>query len=190
MRRISLVLVVVTSAVLLLAPSASGLCLEAPFDQVVRKTDAVWWGAITGTQRIHTPDLFGWGLKIRVEDVLKGPATIGEDRVVMLNSCVPSLERPRSKDYVGRTQLFIGAMVGDILVSNGLILTPQGQSPLEQYQRALRDLGLHRSLASSPAPIAAGGSGPWGLVAAIVVVILVAGGSFLLARRRSADDTT
>jgi hypothetical protein len=182
--------VVVTCAVLLLGPSASGLCLEAPFDRVVRKTDAVWWGTITGTQRIHTPDLFGWGLKIRVEDVLKGPATIGEDRVVMLNSCVPSLERPRSEDYVGRTQLFIGAMVGDILVSNGLILTPQGQSPLEQYHRALRDLGLQGSPSSSPGAIAAGASNLWWLVAAVVVVILVVGGLFLLARRRSGDDTT
>jgi len=144
MRRVLFVLVLVVSVLLVLASSASALCHGAPFDRVVRASPAVWWGTVTGVQRIHTSQLLGWGVSVRVIDVLKGQAEAGESRVVMLSSCVPLVSRSAAEDYVARTQLFIGSMSQNILIVNGLILTPQNLSPTEQYQRALNALGLHR----------------------------------------------
>jgi hypothetical protein len=180
MRRVLFVLVLEVSALLVLASSASALCVFAPFDRVVRASPAVWWGTVTGIQRIHTSQLLGWGVTVHVVDVLKGQAEAGENRVVMLNGCIPVTSRSAAEDYVGRTQLFIGSVSQNILIMNGLILTPQNLSPMEQYQRALNDLGLHRPLVgvqtSSKAWV-------WALGAAAFVVLVVVG-RFVWSRRR------
>jgi hypothetical protein len=183
MRRVLFVLVLEVSALLVLASSASALCVWAPFDRVVRASPAVWWGTVTGIQRIHTSQLLGWGVTVRVIDVLKGQAEAGENRVVMLNGCIPVTSRSAAEDYVGRTQLFIGSVSQNILIMNGLMLTPQNLSPMEEYQRALNGLGLHRPpvevQTSSKAWV-------WALGAA-VLVLLVAVGAFVWARRRASS---
>lgn len=101
----------------------------------------------------------------------------------MLNGCIPVMSRSATEDYVGRTQLFIGNMSQNILIMNGLILTPQNLPPMEQYQRALNDLGLHRPpvgvQTSSKAWV-------WALGVA-GFVLLIAASAFVWARRRASS---
>jgi hypothetical protein len=182
MRRVLFVLVLEVSALLVLASSASALCVLAPFDRVVRASPAVWWGTVTGIQRIHTSQLLGWGVTVHVVDVLKGQAEAGENRVVMLNGCIPVTSRSAAEDYVGRTQLFIGSVSQNILIMNGLILTPQNLPPMEQYQRALNDLGLLR-----PPVGVQTSSKAWVWAGAAVLVLLVAVGAFVWARSRASS---
>lgn len=82
-----------------------------------------------------------------------------------------------------RTQLFIGSVSQNILIMNGLILTPQNLSPMEQYQRALNDLGLHR-----PPVGVQTSSKPWVWAGAAVLVLLVAVSAFVWARRRASSE--
>jgi hypothetical protein len=98
----------------------------------------------------------------------------------MLNGCIPVTWRSAAEDYVGRTQLFIGSVSQNILIMNGLMLTPQNLSPMEQYQRALNDLGLHRPPIEEHAS-----SKAWVWAGAAVLVLLVAVGALVWLRSRA-----
>jgi len=193
MRRFAFVPVLAVSGLLLLAPAASATCTPGiPFDRAVAQAGAVWWGTVTdaGVTGRNAPGL--WGLTVRVLDVLKGPgpkpqspnAVIG---TVFVSSCGPPLTWKQvsavAPQFVGKTRLFIGTYGSGALVTSPYVYA-EGMAPQQQYQRALRDLGLQRTPSPSPlAPLAAGGFPLWVIVLAALVVLIVVG-LFVVARRR------
>ena len=195
MRRLAFVLVLAVSALLVLGSSASA-CVEGPFDQVVHDSGVIWWAKVVGVQRVHASGLTLVILNVQIDDVLKGnvqiddvlkgPGSAGDLRSALFESCgepIP-LKRSTAEHYVGQTLLFMGRMSGGILGASSLVLTLEGLSAAEQYQRALTDLGLQRT--PSPSPLAASEAGGFPLrvivLAALVVLIVV--GAFVVARRR------
>jgi len=201
MRRLALVLVLAVTALLVLGSSASARCVELPFDTVVRQSQVVWWGTVTGTEHEPSTANFsgGWTLTVRLQDVLKGPGLVGETRPAVptwgilwtrstgrLALCsMDVFSRKDAQQYIGRTQLFMGRLQGDVVVPIAQVLKPQGLSPQQQYQRALNDLGLQRTPSPSPlAPLAAGGFPLWAIIVLAALVVVVAVGSFVVARRR------
>ena len=185
MRRLAFVLVLAVSALLVLGSSASA-CVEGPFDQVVHDSGVIWWAKVVGVQRVHASGLTLVILNVQIDDVLKGPGSAGDLRSALFESCgepMP-LKRSTAEHYVGQTLLFMGRMSGGILGASSLVLTLEGLSAAEQYQRALTDLGLQRTPSPSPlAPLAAGGFPLW-VIVAVLLVVLVAVGSFIIVRRR------
>lgn len=188
MRRLAFVLVVAACSLLLVQTPASAKCVVLSFDTAVRDSQVVWWGTVTGTE--HEPLTVsgfggGWTLTVRLQDVLKGPGSVGETHLAVPALCSMTVfSQKDAEQYVGRTQLFIGRLLGDVLVPFVQVFRPQGLSAEEQYQRALKDLGLPRTPSPSPlAPLAAGGFPLWPVVLAVFVV-LVAVGIFVVARRR------
>ncbi len=185
MRRLAFVLSVSACGLLLVQAPASAKCVVLPFDTAVRQSQVVWWGTVTGVK--HEPGTAsfsgGWTLTVRLQDVLKGPGSVGETHPAVPALCSwTDLSRKDAQQYVGRTQLFIGRLEGDVLVPFVQVLTPQNLSPAEQYQRALKDLGLQQPSSSPYAGIpSATGSLWWVIVPGLLVLFTV---GFIIARRR------
>jgi len=193
MRRVAFVVLMATCGLLLVQAPASAKCLVLPFDTAVRQAQVVWWGTVTGTDykppttTMSSASVSGWTLKVRLQDVLKGPGSVGETRLAMPARCTatPFFSQKAAERYVGQTLLFIGHFYLDVLVPAADVLTPQGLSPQQQFQRALNDLGLQRTPSPSPlAPLAAGGFPLWAIIVLAALVVVVAVGSFVVARRR------
>ena len=183
MRRVALVLVAAACGLLLVQAPAAAKCVVLPFDTAVRESEVVWWATVTGVQKVDVGDLSSRGLKVRIEDNLKGPGTVGETRVVLYHPCAMFLPtRLGLQARVGQTQLFMGNLAQDVLVAPAPIFKPQGLSPEQHYERALKDL----TQSVSPLPLVAGGLPLWVIVAAVLamVVVVVAAGIFIVARRR------
>ena len=188
MRRVAFVVFMAACGLLLVQAPASARCVVLPFDTAVRQARVVWWGTVTGTQHEPPTSDFsgGWTLKVRLQDVLKGPGSVGETHPAIPALCSMTVFSQKAAErYVGQTLLFIGHFYRDVLVPAADVLTPQGLSPQQQFQRALNDLGLQRTPSPSPlAPLAAGGFPLWAIIVLAALVVVVAVGSFVVARRR------
>jgi hypothetical protein len=181
-RRASFSLTLCLLVLVMVESPASALCGYIRFDRAVRQADGVWWARVTGVERIHNGQLFGWGLETDVQDALKG--SVGDHPLVMANGCtVFSGERSYAEQFVGRTELFVGYMSQNILIMNGLIMTPGGMSPEGQYQRARQVLGLPPVQASPLAPSESSGLPAWVVAGAVALAVLIAVALLALIRR-------
>jgi len=192
MRRFAFVLVVAVSALFLLGSSASALCVVVPFDKLVHGEPVIWWGKVVGVQKVDGPS-GSWALSVRIDQVLKGTESVGDVGPAQLGSCGVMVlwKRSAAEQYVGQTRLFMGSIRGGVLLTAGEIY-PQGLSPQEQYERALKDLGLERAQSTSPhqrvnvRPMATSRFPVWAIVVLAALVVLLALGIFVVARRRRA----
>ena len=188
MRRVAFVVFMAACGLLLVQAPASARCVVLPFDTAVRQARVVWWGTVTGMQHEPPTSDFsgGWTLAVRLQDVLKGPGSVGETHPAIPALCSMTVFSQKAAErYVGQTLLFMGRLQGDVLVPFVQVFKPQGLSPEQQYQRALKD--LTRSV-SPLAPFEAGGLPLWVIVAvvlAVAVVLVAAGTSFVSRRRRT-----
>ena len=195
MRRVAFVLVLAVSGLFVLAAPAFAPCVQVRFDALVRESDVVWWGTVTGTTELTPPfPGSGWALDVRILAVLKGPGSVGQSRAVVLGGCGDisfMTSKEYEQQYVGQTRLFIGGFEGnsDVLVASGVFVKPQNLSQTEQYLRAAKDLGL----SVGPPPMGlppregiarSGLSAWWALVVALLVLVAV--GSFIVPRCRRA----
>lgn len=189
MRRLAIVLIGGASLVLLAAP-ASATCASGPFDQAVRKADVVWWGTVTDSGVTGAAAPGQWGLTVQVKDGLKGPmpeSPNGSIGTVFVSSCGPILSAQRAQtvatQFLGTTRLFVGQYANGVLVSSSELYV-EHLTPEQQYQRALKDLGLTRS--TRPSSVEVTGSERWlWTVATIVAVVAVGVGLMTYRRRRS-----
>ena len=180
---------VVVAAVLLIPQAASAVCLERPFDAVVRSSDAVLVGTVTGAGPM-APHRSGIVVRLDVEQVLKGSAADG--RAIVIRSCGPavagSMAKALAKQMMGTRGLFLLTVDG-----NGMsyqysdITTPQNMTLDQKIAEARRVLGLAPGSLphDSPSPY------PWrGVVLTFLALVgiggVVAGAVFLLRRARRA----
>jgi hypothetical protein len=153
MRRLVLVLVLAGAGLLLFVPPASATCVIVPFEQVLHQSAAVWWATVIRADATKNHEYGYWQLTVQVEQVLKGPgpATLespnGSVGTVYVSGCGPVLTsneiEKEAPSFIGQTRLFMG----DVTKNGGVVaftdvLSPQGLSPQQQYQRGLDDLGL------------------------------------------------
>lgn len=194
MRRVAFVLLTSFSCVSLLASTASATCIVEPFEKVLHDSDAAWWVTVTDAALSGEQEPGYWRLTVSVEHALKGSPD-GTTATVFAYSCGPFMnDRTKSRvaaSFVGRDRFFMGRIRDDgSMVAYSEVLTPQGLSPKEQYQRALDDLGLAApspSVQAEPTTrgtLNGGDTGPlWVVIAAIVAFGVL--GLFLIGRRRS-----
>ncbi len=193
MRRVIIVLVLAVSSLLALAPWASATCVIVPFEQVLHQSGVVWWGTVINAAATKKSEAGYFKLTVQVKQVLKGPspATIespnGSVGTVYVSGCGPVLFQneveKEARSFIGQTRLFMG----DVTKNGGVaafsdVLSPQGLSQQQQYQRALDDLALPRAQVAAQK-----GSKAWlwiGLPATSTVLIAIA--LIVTVRRRRA----
>jgi hypothetical protein len=191
MRRFGVIVALALSAQPLIAAPASATCLSMPFDQAIHQADAVWWGTVSGAD-LRLPGDNNWTLTVRISRVLKGHEQVGDTGKYFDSFCGYPLTPEEAKKYasrlIGQQMLFVGTYASG--GSGGLgrlsdLFTP-GLSPAEQYQRALRVLGLLTPV-SPLAPFVSGGVPLWLRIAvvALAVVAVAVLSLFIFARRRS-----
>lgn len=175
----------VVAAVLLIPQAAWAICMERPFDAVVRSSDAVLVGTVTGAGPMP-PHQSGIVVTLNVEQVLKGSAADG--RQILIRSCGPVVIGPAAKamakHLIGTRGLFLLTVS-----SNGFsyqysdITTPQNMTLDQKIAEARRVLGLEPSF--SPHDV----SGAFPLKGVVLTFLAVAGigavfaGALLLLRR-------
>jgi len=172
MRRVAFVVFIAACGLLLVQAPASARCVVLPFDTAVRQAQVVWWGTVTGTQHEPPTSDFsgGWTLAVRLQDVLKGPGSVGETRLAIPARCtaMAPFSQKDAQQYVGQALLFMGHFEGDVLVPFVQVFKPQNRSPEQQYQRALKDLGLQRPVGSHPAESTAWS---WWVIVPVLLVL-------------------
>jgi hypothetical protein len=179
----------VVVAVLLIPQAALALCLQQPFDAVVRSSDAVLVGTVTGAGPMP-PHRSGIVVGLDVQQVLKGSAADG--RAVVIRSCGPvvtgSMAKAMAKQMIGTGGIFLLTVDG-----NGMsyqysdITTPQNMTLDQKIAEARRVLGL----GPGSLPHDSSSPYPWeGVVltflALVGVGVVVAGAVFLVRRARRA----
>jgi hypothetical protein len=160
-----------------------------PLDEAVQQADAVWWGTVTDAEASPKGGPGVWTLTVRIDDVLKGREDSGGTGQFFSGFCggllIPGMAKKSASRFVGEQRLCIGTYTHGGLAQLSDYFEPYG-SPAEQYQLALKDLGLRQPESPSPlAPFVSGGLPRWlwtvgfALFGLIVIVL------FVVARRRS-----
>ena len=197
-RRLFVTLAIGAFVVLPTAP-ASALCMVEPFDQVLRRSDTVWWGTVTDATVSEPGQPGTWALTVHVEDVLKGRGTEGGAGLVFTSVCgifvSPEGAEDQAPRFVGQTRLYVGTYQHDGILAFGEMFTPQGLSPRQQYERALENLGpsvpVPPTGSGAPEPMPPGpvasGTFPWFAAAAAAAILAVAV-AVLVVRRRRVDE--
>jgi hypothetical protein len=157
--RIRLVLVGLIAIVLLVHPVAWARCLEQPFDEVVRSSDAVLVATVAHAG-VRGPHRTGVVVRLDVEQVLKGSAEDG--RRVSVAPCGPAMAGELATAYaeglIGTRGLFLLDVNPDGTASSySEITTPQNMTLDEQIARAREVLGVpqRRPVIASVAWVAA-----------------------------------
>ncbi len=194
-RRAVAVALLVLGLVLASASPAQAFCMAREFDDLVMKSEVVWWATVTDAvaSRGHRPGI--WTLTVRIDDVLKGPGVEGGVGTVYVSTCGPVILPAQAKEaapsFVGNQSLYIGRFDHDGLVAFSDVIEPQGRTPERSYEKALALLGLSSPTQTPDAPPgeepgeAPSGGFPLGLAVGGGLAALVVGTSLLfLARRR------
>lgn len=133
--------------VVLIPQMAWALCMEQPFDRVVRSSDAVLVAAVADAKP-RGNHRTGIIVRLDVEQVLKGSAEDG--RRVWISSCGPVIAGPgavaAARAMIGTRGLFLLSRIGGGLFSQySEFTTPQGMTLDEKIARARQVLGLPTS---------------------------------------------
>jgi hypothetical protein len=194
MRRFAVLLALLFSGTTLLPAPASATCDSMRFDRAIHKADAVWWGTVTGvTMRGSRDRGNGWTLTVHISDLLKGREHVGDSAKYLDGFCGYSLTRNQGKEYarqfIGEQMLFVGTYMHGRLQPRSDLFR-EGLWPAEQYQRALKELGLHRGLKdlgldrgvhdNAPTPSSQPFLVRWFIAALVVIAVAV----FVFGRRR------
>ena len=146
--------VVVLGAMLsiLLAQPANALCVVQPLPRLVKSSDAVWWGTVVAAKAAPPRGPGVWELTVRLDDVLRGKATIGETVRVYTSSCglviTPSAAEEAAQSFVDGHRLFLvttdkrgrNVAYSEIVRLNGQMRS----TAVEQYNAAVDTRGLSR----------------------------------------------
>jgi len=145
--RTRLIIGTVVLVVVLVPQMAWAICMEQPFDRVVRSVDAVLVGTVADAQPRGNHQS-GVIVRLNVEQVLRGSAEDGQR--VWISSCGPVIVGPMAKSaaraMIGTRELFLLSRTGDGTFSQySDITTPQGMTLDEKIARARQVLGLPTS---------------------------------------------
>jgi hypothetical protein len=189
MRRVVVIVLLALAALALFATPASAFCSVMPLNEAVHRADAVWWGTVTDAAASARGAPGVWTLTVHLDDVLKGNETPGETARFFQWSCggfmSPEAAKRAASQFVGQQRLFIGSYARGGLNPIADYFKPQVPAP-EQYQLALKDLGLQQRESASPlAPFVSGGLPGWLWLVALAVVALVLVALVVFARRRT-----
>lgn len=160
-----------------------------PLDEAVHQADAVWWGTVTDAEASPKGGPGVWTLTVRVDDVLKGREDSGGTGRFFRGFCggllIPGMAKKSASRFIGEQRLFIGTYTHGGLAQMSDYFEPYG-SPTEQYQLALKDLGLRQRESASPlAPFVSGGLPRWLWTVGFAVFSLMVIVLFAVARRSS-----
>jgi hypothetical protein len=189
MRRVAVALIFTIAVVGLLPAPASASCTSMPLDEAVHRADAVWWGTVTDAEASPKGGPGVWTLTVLIGDVLKGREDPGETGQFFRGFCggllIPGMAKKSASRFVGEQRLFIGTYTHGGLAQMSDYFEPYG-SPTEQYQLALKDLGLRQRESASPlAPFVSGGLPRWLWTVGFAVLGLMVLVLFVVARRPS-----
>lgn len=168
---------------------ASASCTSMPLDEAVHRADAVWWGTVTDAEASPKGGPGVGTLTVLIGDVLKGREDPGETGQFFRGFCggllIPGMAKKSASRFVGEQRLFIGTYTHGGLAQMSDYFEPYG-SPTEQYQLALKDLGLRQRESASPlAPFVSGGLPRWLWTVGFAVLGLMVLVLFVVARRPS-----
>jgi hypothetical protein len=189
MRRVAVALIFTIAVVGLLPAPASASCTSMPLDEAVHRADAVWWGTVTDAEASPKGGPGVWTLTVLIGDVLKGREDPGETGQFFRGFCggllIPGMAKKSASRFVGEQRLFIGTYTHGGLAQMSDYFEPYG-SPTDQYQLALKDLGLRQRESASPlAPFVSGGLPRWLWTVGFAVLGLMVLVLFVVARRPS-----
>jgi hypothetical protein len=180
---------------LVLQNTASARCTITPLAKLTRESEAVWW--VTVNEAFASTDRRRgvWQLIVQVDDVLKGPGPEGGTATVYTSECAPFIGPEEAAEvglrFVGERRLLTGSMGADgALDAYGQVVSPQGLTAQQEYDRALDVLDLPPPLVTAPQPAVPAASGPgWPVALALGAVALLVGVVAVAGRRKNGDGS-
>jgi hypothetical protein len=170
----------IVAIVVLLPQAARAQCLQQPFDQVVRSSDAV----LVATVVDATASKHGIVLRLDVEQTLKGSARDGQ-RVRFTLSCGPmisgQMQEQFARQLVGTRALYLLTEDPNGTFSKYSEITTPQMTTEQQIAQARQVLGLPPDATAAAQP--ASGPSP---VTVVLIVLAIGGlivGAWTLARR-------